>query len=69
MTVELNQLVNDFGGGREKQTKKSQLYYDTASEVLWKFNSKPYSEIEQFTEYLKEISKSLSNLNILGRED
>lgn len=68
MTTELETLVNDFGGGREKQTKKSQLFYDLASEVLWKLNGKPHFEVEQFSNYLKEISKRVSCVNILGKE-
>lgn len=68
MTEELQNLINDFGGGRKKQTEKSQIYYDLASEILWKLNDKPYTEIEQFTEYLKEIAKRISVVNILGKE-
>jgi hypothetical protein len=68
MTEELNKLVEDFGGGRQKQTKKSQLFYDLASEVLLKLNSKPYTEVEQFSNYLKEIAKRVSSVNIIGKE-
>jgi esterase/lipase len=68
MTTELENLINDFGGGREKQTKKSQLFYNLASEVLWKLNSKPYTEVEQFSEYLKEIAKRISCVNVMGKE-
>ena len=68
MTKELKELVNDFGGGREKQNEKSQLFYNIATEVLWKINGKSYAEVEQFTEYLKEVAKRISSVNILGKE-
>lgn len=67
MTDELNKLVNDFGGGRQKQTEKSQLFYDLANEVFWKLNGKPHFEVEQFSEYLKEVSKRVSSVNIVGK--
>ena len=68
MTDELKDLADDFGGGREKQTEKSQLFYDLANEVLWKLNDKPYSITEEFTEYLKAVAKKISVVNIMGRE-
>lgn len=68
MNNELKKLIADFGGGREKQTEKSQLFYDLASDVLWKLNDKPYSTVGEFSKYLKEIAKKISVVNIMGRE-
>ena len=68
MTKELNELINDFGGGRQKQTEKSQIFYDLANQVLRKLNSKPYTEVEQFSDYLKEIAKRVSVVNVIGKE-
>lgn len=67
MTDELKNLIADFGGGREKQTEKSQLFYNLANHVLWKLNDKPYSITEEFSEYLKEIAKKISVVNMIGR--
>lgn len=68
MNNELKKLIADFGGGREKQTEKSQLFYDLASDVLWKLNDKPYSIVEEFSKYLKEIAKKISVVNTMGKE-
>ena len=68
MKKELQNLINDFGGGRKKESEKSQLFYDIANEVLWKLNERPYSDVEQFTKYLKEVTKKISSVNILGKE-
>jgi hypothetical protein len=68
MNKELKDLINDFGGGRKKQTEKSQLFYYLASEVLDKLNNKTYFEVEQFSEYLKEIAKRMSCVNVMGKE-
>lgn len=69
MTEELKGLVNDFGGGRKKQSEKSQLYYDLTKNVLDKFHNKSYFEIEQFAEYLKEVTKRISTFSLTGREN
>ena len=58
MKKELQNLIDDFGGGRKKESEKSQLFYNIATEVLWKLNEKPYSDVEQFTKYLKEAGIS-----------
>jgi len=68
MTEELSNLISDFGGGRKKETEKSQRFYDLANIVLQKQHGESYKEIELFCEYLKEISKSLSSVNIVGIE-
>ena len=68
MKKELQNLIDDFGGGRKKESEKSQLFYDIANEVLWKLNERPYSDVEQFTKYLKEVTKKISSVNILGKE-
>jgi len=68
MTEELHKLLEDFGGGRQKQTEKSQLFYDLASGVLLELNGKPYSVVEQFSNYLKEVAKRVSSVNIIGKE-
>ena len=68
MHKELETLLNDFGGGRQKQTEKSQLFYDLANVVLNRLNQKPYIQIQLFTEYLKEIAKRNACVNILGKE-
>ena len=68
MTDELKNLIADFGGGREKQNEKSQLFYDLASDILWKLNDKPYSTVREFSKYLREIAKKISIVNTMGRE-
>ena len=68
MKKELQNLIDDFGGGRKKESEKSQLFYNIATEVLWKLNEKPYSDVEQFTKYLKEVAKKISSVNIIGKE-
>ncbi len=64
----LEELIYDFYGGRKKANEESQEFYDLAQHILQKLQGKPYSKIELFTEYLKEISKDLSCINIFGRE-
>ena len=68
MTDNLKDLIDDFGGGREKQTEKSQLFYELANEVLWGLKDKAYMDIEDFTEYLKAVAKRISVINVMGRE-
>lgn len=68
MTENLNDLIADFGGGRKKQSEKSQLYYDLARNVLSTLEQKSYLEVENFTEYLIEVAKRVSVVNVTGRE-
>lgn len=68
MTEDLHNLVADFGGGRKKQSEKSQLYYNLARNVLSTLEYKSYSEVENFTEYLIEVAKRVSVVNVTGRE-
>lgn len=55
--IELEELVNDYGGDLVKSNKKSQVFYDAAREALKHFNGHNYKDIELFTEYLKEVGK------------
>lgn len=68
MKKELEELVNDFGGGREKRTEKSQLFYDLTHSILHKLNGQPYIQVELFIDYLKEVTKRNACVNIFGRE-
>ena len=68
MNTGLKILLDDFGGGRKKQTEESQIFYDLAHVVLTKLNNQSFLKIEEFTEYLKEIAKRNACVNIFGRE-
>lgn len=67
MTEELKDLVADYGGGREKKSEKSQLFYDLTNQVLWELKDKAYIDVEEFSEYLKEIAKRRSEVNVFGK--
>lgn len=67
--MKIKRLINDFYGGRKKSNEESQEFYDLAQYILQKLQGKPYSKVTLFTKYLKEISKDLSCINILGREE
>ena len=67
MTEELKELICDYGGGREKKSEKSQLFYDLANQVLWELKDKAYIDVEEFSEYLKEIAKRRSEVNVFGK--
>ena len=57
MTEKLKELVADFGGGRKKMNDESQLYYNTAKDVITKFWGLSAYDIEIFAEYLKLVTK------------
>lgn len=66
--MELKELVDDFFcGGRKKSNEESQELYDLAQHVLQKLNGKSYYRVELFSEYLKEVSKDLSRVDIVGK--
>ena len=67
MTDELKELIYDYGGGREKKSEKSQLFYDLTNEVLNELDDKAYIYVEEFSEYLKEIAKRRSVVNSFGK--
>ena len=67
MTDELKELIYDYGGGREKKSEKSQLFYDLTNEVLNELDDKSYIYVEEFSEYLKEIAKRRSVVNSFGK--
>ncbi|MAG85972.1 MAG: hypothetical protein CMB97_00950 [Flavobacteriaceae bacterium] len=55
--IELEELVNDYGGSIVKSNKKSQVFHDAARQVLNHFDTHTYKDIELFAEYLKEVGK------------
>ncbi|WP_445908807.1 hypothetical protein [Yeosuana sp.] len=67
MTNELKELISDYGGGRQKNSEKSQLFYELTNEVLSEFNDNAYILVEEFSEYLKEIAKRRSVVNSFGK--
>lgn len=58
----LEELINDFGGGRKKENKTSQKFYDLTNKLIPEFTGSTFYEIEMFTEYFKTIAKKLSVL-------
>lgn len=48
-------------------TEKEKLFFKLASEVLNKFDSRTYKEVEEFCKYLKEVAK-IATIQMRGIE-
>ncbi|SHF02614.1 hypothetical protein SAMN05444278_1195 [Psychroflexus salarius] len=56
----LQDLVNDFKGGRKERSEKSEKFRKLSFKIMQEFHNQPFCEIELFANYLKEVSKKMS---------
>ncbi|MBC5864677.1 hypothetical protein [Flavobacterium turcicum] len=69
MTVETKEIINylRINNGRNLSNSKAEFFRNVAFDLLQKFETRTYSEVEQFCEFLLESAKS-AQIKILGVE-
>ena len=69
MTTETKEIISYLSNnnGRNLSNAKAEFFRDIAFEILQKFETRTYSEVEQFCEFLLESAKS-AQIKILGVE-
>jgi hypothetical protein len=69
MTTEIKEIINYLSNnnGRDLSNPKAEFFRNVAFDILHKFETRTYSEVEQFCEFLLESAKS-AQIKILGVE-
>lgn len=69
MKTETKEIINYLSNnnGRNLSNSKAEFFRNVAFDILQKFETRTYSEVEQFCEFLLESAKS-AQIKILGVE-